>query len=83
MAILYYQIILWPKRSKKFKIQLQKRCVVQKMNDHFQRPLWPVFIILSKLATTILENDDWSQLSNTIKKIEKFWWKLKEYKILI
>ena len=32
------------------------------MNDHFQRPLWPIYIILIKLAT-ILENNDWCQLS--------------------
>ena len=52
-------------------------CVVRKMDDHFQRPLWHIFIILSILAT-ILEYEDWCQLSQ--KKFEKFWWKLKEYK---
>ena len=50
-------------------------CIVQKMDDHFQRPLWP---ICSKL-TTILENDDCCQLSPK-QKFQKFWWKLKEYK---
>ena len=44
-------------------------CVVRKMDDHLQRPLWPFFIILSKLAT-ILENEDWYQLSTI------FFWKV-------
>ena len=33
-------------------------CDVRKMDDHFLPPLLHIFIILSKLAT-ILENDDW------------------------
>ena len=37
-------------------------CNIQKIDDHFQRSLWPIFIILSKCAT-ILENDNWCQLS--------------------
>ena len=52
-------------------------CVLGKMDDHFQCPLWPISIILTKLAT-MLENYNWCQLSP--KKFEKFWWKLKEYK---
>ena len=39
------------------------------MGDHFLRPLWPIFITLGKL-TTILENDDWCQLSP--KKFRSF-----------
>ena len=29
-------------------------CDVQKMDDHFQHPLWLIFIILSKLETTYI-----------------------------
>jgi hypothetical protein len=36
------------------------------MDDHFQRPLWPMFNILSKLAT-VLENDDQCQLLKAYK----------------
>ena len=50
-------------------------CDAWKMDDHFQCPLWPISTILSKLAT-MLENDDWCQLSPKI--LRSFWWKLKE-----
>ena len=51
------------------------------MDDHFQRPLWLISIMLSKL-TTVLENDNWCQLLPP-KKFEKFWWKLKEYNPIV
>ena len=40
-------------------------CVVRKMDDHFQLSLWPILIILSKLAA-ILENGNWSVISPCI-----------------
>ena len=75
MAILYYQIFLWlhfgifgpwdPKGPKNSKFSYKKDASSRKW-----MALWPVFIILSKLAATILENDNWSQLS---KKNLKNW----------
>ena len=52
-------------------------CDAWKMDDLFQRPLWPIFIILNFSKKNLVKADI-KQLSP--KKIEKFWWKLKEYK---
>ena len=52
-------------------------CDVWKINDLFQRPLWPISIILN-FSKIFVVKADIKQLAS--KKIEKFQWKLKEYK---
>ena len=52
-------------------------CDVWKMDDLFQRLLGSISIILNFSKKNLVKTDI-KQLSP--KKIEKFWWKLKEYK---
>ena len=51
-------------------------CCVWNMNDLFQRPLGPISIILN-FSKKFGESRNHAPF---IKKIEKFWWKFKDYK---